>query len=158
MREQAYIVKKPFWKDQISQVFKDKLVRQADYEGFHDYMFHYTDPISALSILTDGGIYSYLVQSDLVKFGDKPFIYLTKLKPTSKNEDLVKSIYDLSSLSSSQLEKNHRSKFRKLHYAFGFKKDDLKAFSKKLSNFKGDLYKFDGDLELNKFKFILVVR
>jgi len=134
------------------------MVRKCDYEGFHDYVFHYTDPISALSILTDGHIYSYLMPTDFEKFGQKPYIYFTKLKPTSKNEDLVNSIYDLSNLGSKQLQKIHRSKCRKLHYAFGFKRDDLKSCLKKYSPFNKELTKFDGDLELNSFKFILVVR
>ena len=120
-------------------------------------IFHYTDPEAALSILADGFIYTYVVKSDVANFKSVPYVYLTTLKPTSKDEDLVKTIYDLSALQlyTKKIEKKHRNKFRKLNYAFGF---DREIFKNSVVKHNQDLWKFKEDIDLSKNKFILIVR
>ena len=156
----AYINYKAYYQDQIEHIGKDFLTKKSVYKDLTDYVFHYTDPEDGLSILTDGYIYAHLMKCDMEKFGTKPFLYFTKLKPTSKSENLIKAIYDLTSLnSSSQIEKKHQTKLKKLHYAFGFKKEDLlRSKLVKFSAGSDDLWKLEDDLDLRKFKFVLVVR
>ncbi len=116
----------------IQNLFKNK-IKQIEYSPqndfynetgrFNSYYFHFTDFESALSILIDGYIYPH--KMDLYSNGKK-FVHLDRgynfnLKGYGKDVDLMRNFFNYtygSCLSNPKVEK--------LHFAFGFKKKDLK--------------------------------
>lgn len=118
-----------------------------------DYLYHYTDAESALSILCDGVIYPYKMKTNPEQFETKAYIFLSKRNPTFPDIILTESIYQYSKIR----DNNFNSSFHKLEYAFGFNKKTFKNTSK-LEEHSKLFWKHPGEIKLKDNELILVKR
>lgn len=145
-KTEIYLQEKSIYQSQIEDLFKGNIILKDDFcaNKYSDYIYHYTDAESALSILVDKAIYPYLMKSNLESFGNQKCVLLTEIEPDKKDDDIQNSV--------------HYPKLHKLQYAFGFKKDFFENNLAKLDNINSTyIWKYDGKIELKK-QFILVIR
>jgi hypothetical protein len=161
-KRQVYVQNKSNYENLIQNLFKDKMKKikyspQNDFYAqngrFNSYFFHYTDVESALSILIDGYIYPHHKGDEYSN--KKKFVHLDRgydfnLKGTGKDVDLMRDVYNYDIN-----ECNYNPRVEKLHFAFGFKKKDLK---KKRIMYENHNYRYNKRINLKNKEFILLIR
>ena len=97
----------------IENLFKENIIFEDDFhiEQYSDYIYHYTDAESALSILADETIYP-----------NEKGVFLTDIGPN--NQDLIIGAVVFEE-KLGELSGHIDSKLHKLEFAFGFKKDEI---------------------------------
>ena len=93
----------------IENLFKENIIFEDDFhiEQYSDYIYHYTDAESALSILADETIYP-----------NEKGVFLTDIGPNNQDLIIGAVIYENNT-------KYIDSKINKLQFAFGFRKDEI---------------------------------
>jgi hypothetical protein len=161
-KRQIYVQNKSNYENLIQNLFENK-IKQIEYSPqndfynetgrFNSYYFHFTDFESALSILIDGYIYPHH-KGDEYSNGKK-FVHLHRgykfnLCGTGTDVDLMRIIYNY------DINKcNYNPRVEKLHFAFGFKKKDLK---KKRIMYENHNYRYNKRINLKNKEFILLIR
>ena len=110
-KTEIYLQEKSIHQSQIEDLFKANIILKDVFGAnkYSDYIYHYTDAESALSILVDKAIYPYIMKSSLELFGNQKCVLLTDIEPDKKDDEIGRSV--------------NFPKLYKLQYAFGFKKD-----------------------------------
>lgn len=117
--------------------------------NYDDYLFHYTDHESGLSILYDKFLHPKLQKNIVNNEESYNVSYLTSRKPTESFEKIIKTLYAKNRYDNTKLYN------RKVEFAIGIKYSDLLT---KISEQKTDkLFDTRDSIDLRKFEIILVV-
>ena len=117
--------------------------------NYDDYLFHYTDHESGLSILYDKFLHPKLQKNIVNNEESYNVSYLTSRKPTESFEKIIKTLYAKNRYDNTKLYN------RKVEFAIGIKYSDLLT---KISEQKTDkLFDTRASIDLRKFEIILVV-
>ena len=117
--------------------------------NYDDYLFHYTDHESGLSILYDKFLHPKLQKNIVNNKESYNVSYLTSRKPNESFEKIIKTLY------AKNRHDNTKLYNRKLEFAIGIKRSDLLS---KISEQKTDkLFDTRNSIDLRKFEIILVV-
>jgi hypothetical protein len=161
-KRQIYVQNKSNYENLIQNLFENK-IKQIEYSPqndfyaqngrFSSYFFHFTDFESALSILIDGYIYPHHKGDEYSS--KKKFVHLHRgykfnLSETGTDVDLMRDVYNYDIN-----ECNYNPRVEKLHFAFGFKKKDLK---KKRIMYENHNYRYNKRINLKNKEFILLIR
>jgi len=117
--------------------------------NYDDYLFHYTDHESGLSILYDKFLHPKLQKNIVNNEESYNVSYLTSRKPNESFEKIIKTLYAKNRYDNTKLYN------RKVEFAIGIKYSDLLT---KISEQKTDkLFDTRDSIDLRKFEIILVV-
>ena len=125
-------------------VFKiDTIYLSNWHDSSNSYYYHYTSLLNARQILKDRKIKANIPK---VKYFGKG-IFFTVLKPNSPDEHIIKNNYIYYS----------KAYLSNVQCAFAFLRNDL-ILKKKYDKFSRDIWRHDGDINLNHIKFKVVIR
>ena len=125
-------------------VFKIDTVYSSNWhDSSNSYYYHYTSLLNARQILKDRKIKASIPK---VKYFGKG-IFFTVLKPNSPDEHIIKNNYIYYS----------KAYLSNVQCAFAFLRNDL-ILKKMYDKFSRDIWRHDGDINLNHIKFKVVIR